>query len=600
MMGAARFTYDWRMLPIALTGMLLLCTPLAEDRMLANGLVMAKVFHFHAASAFLAVGAVPLLVSRKCRALQLTMADVLLLLFTAVTLVTYRWQLDPEPEKLLFGAQLIIVWFILRVALNSFAELRKVFLFLIVTTGLIEAVIGMAQLHGWSSSNHALFGMTGTFYNPGPYSGYLAVVAPIAFAMFLSDCRSLHYYMALCLCAIAIVLPAGMSRSAWIAAAVSCGWVYWMTGIGWRRTKMFWYRHRMKMLTATAVVCVVMVCASVALFTMKRDSAAGRALIWKIGIETVFKHPLNGVGLGGFPKAFADAQAVYFSSAVATEEEKTVADCPEYAFNEYVQIAMEQGTGGLIVFAAWIIVLCVDGIRNRQIAATGGIIALALFAFSSYPLQLPSFWILLVFTGAVCSTVPASDAVKSVNGMQKVWMLLLVSASLFLFYREREPYKAYTEWNSLQMLYENKAYRSVADDYAALHPKLKYNPRFLFEEAQCMSYSGRKHEAVEVFERATWLSADPMIYCMLAKNEQALGEYGKAEKHLLYAIRILPERIYPYYLLVKLYSDPAFYHPDKMQQAANVVLHKKPKVNSPAIKEMRNEARKCIQRMLSP
>ena len=86
--------------------------------------------------------------------------------------------------------------------------------------------------------------------------------------MFLSDYRSLHYYMALCLCAIAIVLPAGMSRSAWIAAAVSCGWVYWMTGIGWRRTKMFWYRHRMKMLTATAVVCVVMVCASVALFTM--------------------------------------------------------------------------------------------------------------------------------------------------------------------------------------------------------------------------------------------------------------------------------------------------------------------------------------------
>lgn len=58
-----------------------------------------------------------------------------------------------------------------------------------------------------------------------------------------------------------------------------------------------------------------------------------------------------------------------------------MADCPEYAFNEYVQIAMEQGTGGLIVFAAWIIVLCVDGIRNRQIAATGGIIALALLPF---------------------------------------------------------------------------------------------------------------------------------------------------------------------------------------------------------------------------
>jgi len=80
-----------------------------------------------------------------------------------------------------------------------------------------------------------------------------------------------------------------------------------------------------------------------------------------------------------------------------------------------------------------------------------------------------------------------------------------------------------------------------------------------------------------------------MIYCMLAKNEQALGEYNKAETHLLYAIAILPERIYPYYLLVKLYSEPKFYHPDKRQQAARSVLTKNPKVDSRAVEEMKEK-----------
>ncbi|MFQ9020852.1 MAG: hypothetical protein ACLR6J_04865 [Parabacteroides merdae] len=38
-------------------------------------------------------------------------AGQLLLLFAGITLATYDWQLDPEPEKLLFGGQLVVLWF---------------------------------------------------------------------------------------------------------------------------------------------------------------------------------------------------------------------------------------------------------------------------------------------------------------------------------------------------------------------------------------------------------------------------------------------------------------------------------------------------------
>ena len=78
------------------------------------------------------------------------------------------------------------------------------------------------------------------------------------------------------------------------------------------------------------------------------------------------------------------------------------------------------------------------------------------------------------------------------------------------------------------------------------------------------------------------------------KNRQVLGDYREAEEELLQAIGILPERLYPYYLLAKLYAEPEFYQADKLRAAASVVLAKKPKVESTAIRKMREEVKKII------
>ena len=80
-----------------------------------------------------------------------------------------------------------------------------------------------------------------------------------------------------------------------------------------------------------------------------------------------------------------------------------------------------------------------------------------------------------------------------------------------------------------------------------------------------------------------------LIRYMIAKNRQA-------ERELLRAIRILPERLYPYYLLAKLYAEPEFYQADKLRAAAGTVLAKEPKVETTAIREMRAEIRKILEK----
>ena len=78
----------------------------------------------------------------------------------------------------------------------------------------------------------------------------------------------------------------------------------------------------------------------------------------------------------------------------------------------------------------------------------------------------------------------------------------------------------------------------------------------------------------------------PMILNVIGKNYQAIGEYEKAEKFLLRSTHRLPGRIYPYYLLAKLYAAPDYRHEEKLKRAIEVVLT--------AIKEMRKEMEKLI------
>ena len=584
----------------SICGTLLLLTPLVTTGGLANGLVTGKLFWFHGVTALSAVVTIAIAACRRRQRFPFALPDGLLLAFAAVTLLTYDWTLDPEPEKLRFGGQLVVLWFLLRYWLANGRGLAFFFLAVLMLTGFVEAVWGWRQLAGDAYSHHALFRLTGSFFNPGPYSGFLAVVLPVCLWTALRFKRLTQYAGWIVIGAILVVLPAGMSRSAWLAAVVGCAWVGWCEGNGREKVATLYNRYKRFMLPLATVALCLLLFAFAGIYNLKRDSADGRLLMWKVTAQAIARTPLTGTGLGGFPVAYAASQADYFNGGEASEQEKRVAGCPEYAFNEYLQIGLEQGVVGLLLFLAWLGCLIRCGTRNGQHGAVGGLVALAVFALSSYPLQLPSFWVVLLLLGSIClvGEERETEPVFSVRYpvMSKCWLGLMALGSVCLFVRQGPMYEAYQTWERLQMLYHNKAYPSVVEDYRALHDRLRHKPEFLFEEAQCLSYTGAPAAAIDLLERAERLSGDPMIGYMIAKNLQATGHYAEAERKLLCAIQVLPERIYPYYLLAKLYAAPGFYQPDKLREAAQVVFKHKPKVENTATREMREEIKKLIDK----
>lgn len=103
---------------------------------------------------------------------------------------------------------------------------------LFILAGAVEAVWGLAQVYGFTASNHSLYALTGSFYNPGPYSGFLAMTLPVCLYEWLKrrkEKKTTAYYVALSVLLLLIcVLPAGMSRSAWMAGAVSSAYIAYM------------------------------------------------------------------------------------------------------------------------------------------------------------------------------------------------------------------------------------------------------------------------------------------------------------------------------------------------------------------------------------
>ena len=89
------------------------------------------------------------------------------------------------------------------------------------------------------------------------------------------------------------------------------------------------------------------------------------------------------------------------------------------------------------------------------------------------------------------------------------------------------------------------------------------------------------------------MSSDAMVLNIISKNFQAMEQPKVAEHWFIRSTHRLPNRIYPYYLLAKLYGEhPEIFPKEKLEWAARMVLEKEAKVESTAIRQMREEVEK--------
>lgn len=469
---------------------------------------------------------------------------------------------------------------------GDFISLDSVISWVLVVLGGSEAILGLRQLYGFATSGHSMYALTGSFFNPGPYSGYLAMILPVCLYQWLVCGRRggrvvSGGVMLLILC----VLPAGMSRSAWLAAGVSCLCVYaWH--MDWTdKFRLLWQQQRQRVVMVVVGGFCVLLLAGYLLFVLKPDSARGRLFMWKITCRAIAEKPLTGYGIHNFAAAYGNAQETYFAAGDYEPWEERVAGSPEYAFNEYLQAAVELGIP-LAVCLLVVVVLCLyRGVRKGRYGICGAILSLMIFSFSSYPLQLPVF--IVTSGGLLVACLSGADRWQ--------WLGVAVLVGIiggFRLKNDLQVEQACREWMNARVLYSAGAYQSAEKEYGRLYPLLRDRASFLFEYGHGLHKQQQFSKSNRILKEALLRSCDPMILNVIGKNYQQMGDCLSAEDWFIRSTHRLPGRIYPYYLLAKLYAEPGFRQPDKFEKMKRMVLTKEPKVHSTAIRQMREEIKK--------
>jgi tetratricopeptide (TPR) repeat protein len=600
--------------------MTVLSTVFIVNRDMAYGIVSGKYFRFYVSMALLSVIAVPVAIMKCRNSLNLKLPDLLILLFCLVAVLVTLNHTGRLTNKCLLLVFATAFYFYLRIFLTEKSKLiYSLCCLAFIITGLVEAVWGLMQLYGFSHSQHGLFKTTGSFFNPGPYSGWLAMVFPMALgyavcnyklqvinrkstAIFVQRLTTCHLRLvAVILCSltvlsIIIILPAAMSRASWLAAlggSAFIGLMYFVSICG-KRDFMFggyFQKYRKKIIVLSVAAVILLTVSMAGLFLLKKDSASGRAFTWKVAMQTVKEHPM-GVGLGNFGGAYGNAQAAYFASGTGAEWEKHVAEGVEYAFNEYLQICIETGVIPFIIFIAFVVYTLSLGIRKRNYLPAGSLISLLIFASMSYPFNVLPFVIAFVFLSVLCmagSNDNEKPERKRFYPKFAVWLFLIMApvAIALCGYKIYPAYRAHKQWRTTQTLYGMGLHREAAEEYSRQYPYLQDEIRFLFNYAQVLSKSEQYGKSNEILRQAIKISCDPMLYNVMGRNCQALKQYEQAEQSFKKAINLVPNRLYPHYLLAKLYHETG--QKDKMESEINIVLTKPPKIESMAVKEMREE-----------
>ncbi|WP_294597037.1 O-antigen ligase family protein [uncultured Rikenella sp.] len=565
---------------------------LVTSNALYNGLVMAKYFTFLSClvvfSVAVAVWAVGSL-RRKENSYRITWIDGAVGIFIGYYLFnTLGWG-AANPRQVVLSVGMGIWYAGLRILFTSERIFRILTGILLLCAG-YEAILGLLQHGGWMLSNHGLYTVTGTFFNPGPYGGFLAMFVPIAlYGMIRREksrvgmvCRWLAgggFFFGL------VLLPITWSRMAWLAAFTGC-----LAVLGERygaALKTVIIEHRRVIICLTVIAVVGFVVGGIGMWRLKAASAEGRWLIWKIATRMIGDDPVTGCGFGRFAGGYGECQAEYFTDPRLAAE-VLVAGAPQYAFNEYVQILVEGGAIGFVGFMT-MAGLGLWGLWRRR-KTTGGLffgtVGLAVFAGGSYPFALTEFLLVGMFLLAVAAPAAAGIRVHR-YGVAGCWIVLVLTWTIFILLAERPRKEAYEEWRTDRMMYDMKLYGQVVRSAKLLFPYLKTEPEFLFEYGHSLHFVGDYKNSNDVLMQGVLLSADPMFWNVMGNNHKMLGNFLQAEKCYLRAVHGVPNRIYPLYLLTKLYRETG--QKAKMRLLGNDILNFREKIVSPACVEIKRE-----------
>jgi len=348
------------------------------------------------------------------------------------------------------------------------------------------------------------------------------------------------------------------------------------------------------------------------LYFYKKDSANGRLLIWRCSWEMIKEKPLTGYGQGGFKANYMNYQAVYFEKHPDSKQ-ALLADNISRPFNEYIGLLVNYGLVGFLLFllCVFYLIIAFKRIKEKTILsyiAIWSLIAIAVFAFFSYPLRYPFVWVVGVLSVSVIllqgnATSLQGGTTKQSSSIRKMDCfapLAMTAAVLILLIVPVVCFKSYNRL-SAEMKWCKAANRSLSGqteqmlpEYQQLHPRLHNNELFLYNYVAELNFSKHYNKSLSIARECERLWADYDLQMLIADNCRQLKDYPEAEQHFRKAAAMCPAKFAPLYQLAKLLDATG--RSSEAVTLAKQILNKLIKIPSPNINAIQREMRQLIER----
>ena len=380
---------------------------------------------------------------------RFTLIDIILFTYLFLIISNILVKKVPISSRLVELVGLSVLYFLIR----QIRSKNYILLLIAVSVGgVVQAIYGNLQLWGIYSSHHSSFKLTGSFFNPGPYAGYLASVFPVVVGLYIfklnfltkvsnsfmkflvqivnrvanwikiislnfiikfrkknttemqnveSNSENIPLFSSLFFIIgilMVLVLPATRSRAAWLAVLVSS---FYLLSIRYQFKCKFFEFFNTKLKRAGVIILgvILLSIASFGIYYLKEGSSNGRVLIWKVSLNMIKDQPLLGAGFDQFKANYMDYQANFFRDNPDVPE-AIVAGDSNYAFNEIIQQTTENGIFSFLLIGLMLFVIFSKG-KNRKpeepesnddekliYIAKAGIISVLVFSLFSYPAQI--------------------------------------------------------------------------------------------------------------------------------------------------------------------------------------------------------------------
>ena len=532
---------------------------------------------------------------------RLNKVDVLLLLFLLATLLNRSIKGYGYSTNFYELPGLILVY----IAVRSMKATAWLLLFLsIMAGGVIQAVYGLLQFYHYMPSHVSVFGICGGFFNPGPYAGYLASAFPVLLGYYL---REKKFVLLIAMAVVLLALSAALSRAAWLAVLISS---IFLLSDKYNIRALFKrvFDSSLKAGLGLTVALMLLIAAGYFLYSFKQGSADGRLLVWKVTLRMFADNPVSGVGPDRFVARYMDYQQDYFHRS-GMSGEALHADNIYYAFNDPLQFVAENGLIGLSLLTAivWSMVKIRTSLSPYFVIAGAGLLSVAVFSLFSYPMDiLPIKLNFVIFLSVLSSGCAGYRAVgpgvrpgPTVAGMFRIGaIVVLIVAAFRISGGIRRLYDGYSDWQTAMFLYQEKFYGESVGFYKKAYPVLREDGDFLTHYGKALSMGGADTEALDKLHLARLHLNTTIIQTSMGDSYKSLKMYDSAEIAYLNASYMLPDRIYPKYLLAKLYAETG--QKEKAVTAAREILRHPSRIPSDATDEIDQEMLQLLNQYRDP